>query len=87
MTKKKPALKVVRCKKHLLGTSITVLAKRDASAYFGSFLGDREFYLDEGYELKILVHGRDWEKGDRLSMSELVSNAWDWSNIPWDWSY
>lgn len=79
------ALKVTRVSRGLLGTRITVAAKRDAQARFGSFFGDRIFYLDEGYRISLLVRGRDWEVGDRLSMGDLVDAARDWANIPWMW--
>jgi hypothetical protein len=80
------ALKVVRAYNTIYGAKITVEADRYASAVYGSFMGDREFYLNEGYQLTLRVKGRDWQRGDRLSMSGLISVAWDWSSIPWQWA-
>jgi hypothetical protein len=80
------ALKVTRASRALLGTRITVKAKRNAQAVFDSFLGERVFRLDEGDRLTLVVRGRDWQEGDRLSLAELVSSTRDWTKIPWAWS-
>lgn len=80
-------LKVIRAHKTLVGSKITVEAKKDSEAFYGSLLGDRVFWLEKGERLTINVKGYDWRRGDTLSMSELVSVAWQWANIPWDWDY
>lgn len=80
------ALKVTRVSRHLAGARITVKAKRDVSAYFDSIIGEREFFLEEGEKLSLVVKGYNWHEGDRLSLSSLVGYAWDWGVIPWDWA-
>lgn len=80
------ALKVTRVRKHLFGKKITVKALRDTSVVFDSFLGEREFYLDEGDRLTLIVRGYDWREKDKLSLSTLVSVAWEWADIPWQWN-
>lgn len=80
------ALKVIRAHRAIYGAQITVEAARDVRTPFDSFLGERTFWLNEGHQLTIRVKGRDWQRGDRLSMAHLVGCAWDWSNIPWYWT-
>ena len=80
------ALEVIRAHRTAYGARITVEATRDASTTFDSFLGERTFWLDEGQRLTIRVKGRDWQRGDQLSMPELVRSAWQWANIPWFWN-
>ncbi len=78
-------LEVTHVKRHLMGSRVTVYASSRAEALFGSFMGDRLFYLKKGYELTLLVKGKDWEVGETLSMKSLVGYAWDWTDIPWRW--
>lgn len=80
------ALKVVRVSKHAAGRRITVEAKRGTSVILDSFLGEREFYLDKGDRLTLLVKGRDWYEGDKVSLSNIIWSAWNWSNVPWQWN-
>lgn len=80
------SLEVVRSSRHLGGRRITVYANETAKATYGSFLGDRTFYLKKGYELTVTVKGSDWQRGDRISMNTLVNSAWSWSQIPWRWA-
>lgn len=77
---------VVRASRTLIGTHLTVEANGYATATYDSFLGEREFYLQDGHRITVLVKGRGWNRGDRLSMSELVGVVWNWSSLPWCWA-
>ena len=80
------ALKVKRVSKRVYGAKITVKARYDVEVVMDSFLGERTFYLDEGDYLTIRVKGYDWREGDKISLTGLIHYAWEWADIPWEWT-
>lgn len=85
MAKKQDPIIVTRVHRGMVGTRIRVVADRKAVAAFDSILGRRVFILRPGKELQVKVRTSHWKVGERVSMTELVRAAKDWSDLPWDW--
>lgn len=78
-------IKVRKIEKGLLYNRAIVEAEFDCRAYFDSFLG-RMFVLHEGSWLNLKVQkNTTLVGGDRISLFFLVSEAKDWTEIPWGW--
>lgn len=80
------ALVVVATKNILFGQKITVRANYYVCSRFGSFLGNRRFFLDERRILTLKMKTKHLQVGDRITMDQLVLGARDWTKVPWEWA-
>lgn len=78
-------MRVIRVKEGLIKDTITLEADEFEECYIGTFLGDRNYWVEEGERVRIKVP-KSWcvEEDDEYDLEDLVlycgglSNAFNW---------
>lgn len=81
-------IKILKIESGFFKNKVLIEAQNDCEKVFGSFFGERKFYINKGKRQWIKISKKDcvYAKGEIVDFSSICSTntAWQFS---WNWNY